>query len=446
MEDVSLLIHDLSAAVSPTGSGPARGSQLGDLRVVSPASVAIAGDRIVAVGAPGDVLRGISDSSGYETIDGRGKTAIPGLVDCHTHAAFLGDRAGEFELRSRGASYEDIHESGGGILATVQATRAGSQEELTAAVEKHLGWMLGHGTTTAEVKSGYGLDGEAEIKQLRAASDVATRSPVDVLPTFLGAHTVPPEFPSASTYVDFLIEEVLPDAAPLARAADVFVERGSFEVPVARRYLRACARHGLTLRMHGDQFTERGAVPLAIELGARSIDHLEATGEEGVRLLGRSGVVAVMLPACALFLGLRYPPARQLVESGAIVALASDFNPGSSFCESLPLVMSLACTQMGLSPAEALTACTANAAYVLGMEGEVGRLAPGYRADVLLLDSPDWRHLAYHLGGDGYTAIIRAGRTVRWPRWRPESEVEVKPERRTPFGHSATARTEGASA
>ena len=416
MTDASLLIHDLSVAVSPAGRGPVRGSALGNLSVVSPASIAIAGDRVVAVGSPGDVLSEISGSSEYEAIDGRGKAAVPGLVDCHTHAAFLGDRAGEFELRSRGASYEEIHESGGGILSTVAATRAGSQDELTAAVRRHLGWMLEHGTTTAEVKSGYGLDHETELKQLRAANDAPTEFPVDVLPTFLGAHTVPPEFSSAAAYVDFLAGEVLPEAARYAGAADVFVERGAFEVPEARRYLRACAEHGLTLRMHGDQFSERGAIPLAVELGARSVDHLEATTDRGTKLLARSEVAAVMLPACALFLGLRYPPARALVEEGAIVALASDFNPGSSFCESLPTVMNLACTQMGLSPAEALTACTANAAHVLDLGDEVGRLAPGYRADVLIIDSPDWRHLAYHLAGDRFVAVVKAGRPVQYDR------------------------------
>jgi imidazolonepropionase len=282
---------------------------------------------------------------------------------------------------------------------------------LRSAVERHLGWMLEHGTTTAEAKSGYGLDRETELKSLRAIRDAADDHPVDVHPTFLGAHTVPPEFPGAAEYVGFVIREVLPEAAPLADAADVFLERGSFEVPEARRYLEACAVHGLALRLHADQFSERGAIPLAVELGARSVDHLENTGEEGARLLARSDVAAVLLPACGLFLDLPLPPARLLVEEGAIVALATDLNPGSSFCESLPLVMNLACTRLGLSPAEALSACTANAAHVLGVD-DVGRLAPGCRADVLVLDAPDWRYLAYHLGGDRFAAMIKAGRPV----------------------------------
>jgi imidazolonepropionase len=356
-------------------------------------------------------LREIPSGKDYECVDGRGKVALPGLVDCHTHPSFLGDRAAEFGLRSSGATYEEIHASGGGIRSTVAATRAGSEGDLRSSVERHLGWMLEHGTTTAEAKSGYGLDRETELKSLRAIQDAGRRSPVDVYPTFLGAHTVPPEFDSAAEYVEFVIHEVLPEAAPLARFADVFLERGSFEAPEARRYLEACREYGLALRLHADQFSERGAIPLALELGARSVDHLEATKDEAALLLAQSDVAAVLLPACGLFLDLPLPPARLLADEGAIVALATDFNPGSSFCESLPLVMNLACTRLGLSPTEALCACTANAAHVIGAD-DVGRLAPGYRADVLLLDAPDWRHLAYHLGGDRFAARIKSGRVL----------------------------------
>ncbi len=411
MSETTLFIHDLEAAVSPTGSGPLRGESLGSLEVHAPASVAVAGDRIVAVGEPEEVLREHPPGPDCETVDGRGKVALPGLVDCHTHAAFLGDRAREFELRSAGASYEELHAAGGGILSTVKATREGSEDELAAAAERHLGWMLDHGTTTAEAKSGYGLDRESEMKMLRAIGKAAENSPVDVSPTFL-AHTPSPELEDPAEYIEYVILEILPEAARHANAADIFLERGSFEVPESRRYFEACKGYGLALRMHGDQFTERGAIPLAVELGVRSVDHLEATGAEGAKLLADSDVTAVLLPGCALFLDLPLPPARTLVEEGAIVALATDFNPGSSFCESLPLVMSLACTRLKLSPAEALTACTANAAHVLGMSGEAGRLAPGYRADILVLDAPDWRYLAYHLGGDRFAARVKSGRLL----------------------------------
>lgn len=406
---VDLYIHDLNAAVSPAGRGPLRGHALGQVRIHHPAAIAIGGGRILAVGDPTEVARVYPPGPETITVNGSNRVALPGLVDCHTHALFLGDRAREFELRSGGASYEELHAAGGGILSTVRATRAGSEEELIAALRLHLSWMLEHGTTTAEVKSGYGLDGETEVRMLRAIARVAADGPVSVVPTFLGAHTVPAEAESAAEYVETVITEVLPEVAPLARAADIFLERGSFEVPEARRYLAACQQRGLDLRLHGDQFTERGAIPLAVEMGARSVDHLEATGPEGVRVLAGSDVVAVLLPACSLFLDLPAPPARALIDAGAIVALATDFNPGSAYCESLPIVMNLACTRLKMSPAEALAACTVNAAHVLGLDSEVGRLAPGYRADVLLLDALDWRSVAYHLGGDRYAARIKSG-------------------------------------
>jgi imidazolonepropionase len=237
------------------------------------------------------------------------------------------------------------------------------------------------------------------------------------VPTFLGAHAVPPEFDDADTYLDFVLAEVLPRAAELAEAADVFLERGAFDADQARRYLVACRESGLALRLHGDQFTEAGAIPLAVELGARSIDHLEATGPEGVRELAASDVVAVLLPASALFLGREMAPARALVDAGAAIALATDFNPGSAFCESLPLVCSLACTQLRVSPAEALAACTVNAAHVLGCADRKGRIAPGFHADLVLLEAGDWRYLAYHLGGEVVHTVVEAGR-VTWTRER----------------------------
>jgi imidazolonepropionase len=223
---------------------------------------------------------------------------------------------------------------------------------------------------------------------------------------------VPPEFEDADAYLQFALEAVLPDAARIADAADVFLERGAFDAAQARTYLVACANAGLSLRLHADQFTEAGGVSLAIELRARSVDHLEATGEEGVRALASSDVAGVLLPLAALFLGRPMPPGRALVEAGAIVALATDFNPGSAFCESLPVACSVACTQIGLSPAETLSACTVNAAHVLGRAGEVGRLEPGFLADVVVLDAPDWRYLAYHLGGPVVALVIKAGEVV----------------------------------
>jgi imidazolonepropionase len=400
-----LLVRDLAQLATPAeGGAPMRGAELGNVDVVEDAFLLCEDGLVARVGRMRDLGRVEGD---VLELDGRGLCAIPGLVDCHTHACFAGDRVEEFALRAGGASYEELHARGGGIMSTVRATRTAGAEELVDAVERHRRWMLNAGTTTFEAKSGYGLDLETELASLGAIRQAGG------IPTWLGAHAVPPEFDDADTYLDFALRDVLPRAAELAEAADVFVERGAFDVAQARRYLEACRDAGLALRLHGDQFTEQGAVELAIELDARSVDHLEASGERGVRLLARSAVTGVLLPASALFLSRPMPPARALVDAGAAVALATDFNPGSAFCESLPLVCSLAATQLKLSPAEALTACTVNAAHVLRRADRLGRLAPGYAADVVLLDAPDWRYLAYHLGGQVVARSLVAGRAIR---------------------------------
>ena len=396
-----LLIRDLAQVATPAGAdAPLRGDALGAVDVLEDAYVLCEDGRIAAVGRMREL--GPLDGDVHE-LDGRGLCAVPGLVDCHTHPAFGGDRVEEFSLRAGGATYEELHAAGGGILSTVRATRAAGVDGIADAVARHARWMLRAGTTTWEGKSGYGLDRETELASLRAVCSAGG------VPTWLGAHAVPPEFGDADAYLDFALGEVLPEAATIAEAADVFLERGAFDAAQARRYLAACRDAGLALRLHGDQFTNAGAIPLAIELGARSVDHLEATGPDGVAALAASDVTAVLLPASALFLGRPMPPARALVDAGAAVALATDFNPGSAFCESLPLVCSLAATQLRLGPAESLAACTINAAHVLGRADRKGRLAPGYDADVLLLDAPDWRYLAYHLGGPVVHSVVVAG-------------------------------------
>ena len=402
----ALLIRDLAQVVSPAGShAPLRGpAALRSVDVVEDAYVLCEGARITAAGRMRDLGRLRED---VEELDGRGRSAVPGLVDCHTHSCFAGDRAGEFELRAGGAGYEELHAAGGGILSTVQATRAAGEAGLADALASHRTWMLAAGTTTFEAKSGYGLDRETELAQLRVVRNAGG------VPTWLGAHAIAPEFPDANAYLDFALAEVLPEAAKLAEAADIFVEEGAYDAAQARRYLDACREAGLVLRLHADQFTEAGGVALAVELGARSADHLEATGDEGVRALAASDVAAVVLPIAALFLGRPMPPARELVDAGAIVALATDFNPGSAFCESLPVAMSLACTQMHLLPAEALAACTVNAAHVLGRADRIGRIAPGYAADIVLLDATDWRHVAYHLAGELVVGVVKDGAVAR---------------------------------
>ena len=400
-----LLIRDLAQLATPAGrAAPLRGASLGAVDVLEDAYVLCVGDTIEAVGRMRDLQPLDGD---IVELDGRGHCAIPGLVDCHTHPAFAGDRVEEFSLRAGGASYEELHAAGGGILSTMRATRAAGEVGLSAAVERHRGWMLRQGTTTFEGKSGYGLDRDTELASLEAVRAAGG------IPTWLGAHAVPPEYAGdADAYLDFALAEVLPDAARLAVAADVFLERGAFSAAQARRYLLACRQAGLALRLHGDQFTESGAIPLAIELGARSVDHLEATGAEGVLALAASEVTGVLLPASALVLDRPMPPARALVDASAAIALATDFNPGSSFTTSLPLVCSLACTQLKLAPAEALSAVTVNAAHVLGLATDRGRITPGLRADLVLLDASDWRYLAYHLAGEIVAAVIAGGRVA----------------------------------
>jgi imidazolonepropionase len=402
-----LLIRDLAQVATPKGtSAPLRGSELGAVDLLEDAYVLCEDGRITDVGT---MRRLTSPTGDVEELDGQGLAAVPGLVDCHTHACFAGDRVDEFALRAAGASYEELHAAGGGILATVRATREAGEAGLAVALERHAHWMLQAGTTTFEAKSGYGLDRETELAQLRAVKSAGG------IPTWLGAHALPPEFAEAGAdeYLDFLLAEVLPDAAELAEAADVFLERAAFDVAQARRYLEACRKSGLGLRLHGDQFTEAGAIPLAVELGARSVDHLESTGRGGIAALAASDVVGVLLPASALFLGRPMPAARAFVDAGAAIALATDFNPGSAFCESLPLVCSLACTQLGLTPEEALSACTVNAAHVLARADRKGRLAAGFDADVVLVAAEDWRYLAYHLGGAVVHTVVRHGR-IAW--------------------------------
>ena len=405
-----LLIRDLSQVASSAGrNAPIRGAELRAVDLVEDAFILCEDGCIEEVGSMRRLPRLDGD---VVEIDGRGLSAVPGLVDCHTHACFAGDRVDEFSLRAAGATYEELHAKGGGILSTVRATREAGEAALTAALSRHRSWMLRAGTTTFEAKSGYGLDHDTELAQLRVIKGAGG------VPTWLGAHAVPPEFADSGvdSYVDFLIQDVLPDAAVLAEAADVFLERGAFDVEHARRVLSASRSAGLELRLHGDQFTQAGAIPLAIELGARSVDHLESTGPAGVAALSSSAVVGVLLPASALFLGRPMPPARALADAGAAIALATDFNPGSAYCESLPLVCALAATQLRLAPEEALAACTVNAAHVLSRADRKGRIARGFDADIVLVAADDWRHLAYHLGGDVVHTVVRDGRIASTAR------------------------------
>jgi imidazolonepropionase len=335
-----------------------------------------------------------------QRVDAGRKLVIPGLIDCHTHLAFGGWRAKEFEMRALGRSYLEIARSGGGILSTVQATRVATEEELLSKCLGHLRAMVRLGVTTVECKSGYGLDKPTEFKLLRVYRRLKKCQPLKIVPTFLGAHAVPLEYQSdRQGYVQFLVEEMIPAVAAeaLAGFCDVFVEESSFTRSEARRILEAGSACGLRPRVHADQLTDGGGAALAAETGASSADHLEFISQEGIRALARKDVVAVALPLASLYLGSKPMPARKLIAAGVKVALATDFNPGSAPSCHLPLAMSLGCTMLGMSPAEVLRAVTLHAAQAIEMQDSIGSLEPGKEADFVLIDAPDFTHWLYRL-------------------------------------------------
>ncbi len=349
---------------------------------------------------------------GAERTDAGGRLVIPGLVDCHTHLAFAGWRADEFEQRLRGRSYLDIAQAGGGIMSTVRQTRSATEADLLRRAEDFLRQMLALGVTTVECKSGYGLEPDAELKLLRVYRKLATEQPVRVVPTFLGAHVVPPEFrDDRAGYIDLLVDRMIPAVAKekLAACCDVFVEEFAFTVPEARRILRAGQKSGLSAKLHADQFTSGGGAELAAELGALSADHLEHISEAGIRAMITTGVVAVSLPLASLYLGQPPMPARRLIETGVAVAVATDFNPGSAPSFHLPLALTLACTLQRMTPAEALKGATIYAARAVGLERKVGSLEVGKAADFAVIDASDVNHWLYHFRPNACVMTVLGG-------------------------------------
>jgi imidazolonepropionase len=408
-----LVVADLAEVV--TGE-PALGE--GPLGVIPRGALAAAGGRIVWVGPESRLAAEVTPAPGAVRLDGRGQVAVPGFVDSHTHLVFAGSREHEYALRAAGASYREIAAAGGGILATVRATRAASVEDLVALGRPRLQRALEHGTTTIEVKSGYGLTTADELKMLEAVRALAGSQPVEVHATFCGAHEVPPEYRGrADDYVDLVVKEMIPAVAErgLARYVDVFCEEGVFSVAQARRVLEAGARHGLRAKFHADEFATLGGAALAAEVRALSADHLLKARVEDVARMKEAGVTATLLPGTAFFLGLPYAPARRFLETGVRVALASDFNPGSSMGLNLQLVMTMAVSQMKMSPEEALLGVTLHGAHAMGLERDVGSLAPGKQCDVLLCDVPNWRWLSYFYGVNHVRRVLKRGRLV-WER------------------------------
>ena len=422
-EHVDLLVHSAAqmCIVPPAGEpgheGPQRGAALGDLGLLADGALAAADGRVVAVG-PSAELR--AHYRAKTTLDAGGRCVVPGFVDPHTHLPWLGDRAGEFEQRLGRATYMDIMAAGGGIMSTVRRTRAASVAELVADNRPRLARMLRYGTTSAEAKTGYGLETAAELRQLDAIMALHDTQPIELTPTFLPAHAIPAEFGGDTDgYVDYLVRDTLPAGAAWMRRrgvvlfCDVFCEEGVFDLAQTRRILEAAVALGYRLKVHADEFVGLGGTRLAVELGAVSADHLVSTPDADIAALGRGDTVAVGLPGTPFGLAHRdYTPAKAILAAGGALALATDCNPGTSWCESMQMVIALACRYMGLTQAQALAAATLNAAHAIGRGAEVGSLSPGYAADLLILDVADYRHLGYRFGTNLVQTVVKRGRVV----------------------------------
>ncbi len=381
-----------------------------DLGVIADAGVLCRDGKIAWAGPMSDWAGGLSPEA--SDIDAAGMVALPGFVDSHTHMMFSGDRAREFALRSGGATYEQIAEQGGGILSTVNRVRAASKRDLKRATAHALAEMMRHGTTTVEIKSGYGLDVESEIKMLEAINELAREELMTVVPTFIGAHAYPPEFrDNHAGYVALILERMLPyiGTKKLAVFCDVFCEQGYFDVETSERILSEARRRGMSPKVHADELHASGGSELAARVSAASADHLEHVSDGGVRALREAGVVATLLPGVSFFLNHGYAPARKLIDSGVAVAIASDFNPGSCMSFSMPLMMTIACTQMRMSPEEAITAATLNGAAALRMSDRVGSIETGKEADLILAGVPDYTFLAYYFGCNHIRKTVKGG-------------------------------------
>jgi imidazolonepropionase len=408
-----LLLYNAGQIFTAAG-GPRRGPRLADKTLAEGDALLARDGAVVAVGPRGAIEKEAAGDG--ETLDCGGRLVTPGFVDCHTHLVYGGSRADEYEMRLRGVSYPEIFEAGGGIHATVRPTRAASAGELFASARRRAEVLLSHGTTTAEVKSGYGLTTESELKILRVAARLGEETPLDVVPTFMGAHALPPEFAERrGDFVSLVTEEMLPAvvAEGLAEYADVFCDRGAFTLEETRYILAAARDAGLKLRLHADEFEALGGTELAAAMGAAAVDHLAVATEAGIRALAAADTVAVLLPGTTLFMGSsRFAPARELIDAGALLAVASDHNPGSCHAASLRAILTPAATYLKLTPAEILHAVTINAAYALGRAGRLGSLEPGKQADVAVFDVGDINELLYDWGPTHSWATIKRGVVV----------------------------------
>ncbi len=424
-EKIDLIVHNIGqlCTIPAHNNGPQRGDKLGDLGLVSNAAVAIDGGSVIAVG-PSSEIRGQYRS--IITLDAQGKLVTPGLVDPHTHAIWAGDRADEFEQRIAGKSYQQIMAAGGGINRTMEHTRAAEINDLMEQSVQRLNTMLAHGTTTVECKTGYGLSTDAEITLLSAIAMLDMEHPIDLVATFLPAHAVPPEFrDNPEGYVDLIIHKMLPTAAewraehwPETLYCDVFCEPGAFDLSQSRRILQAAKTLGMGLKLHADEFESIGGVRLAVDLGAVSVDHVVATPDADIQMLGQSNTVAVALPSTPFGLGhARYAPAQRFLKAGAALAIATDCNPGTGWNENMQFVMALAARFMNLTPAQALAAATVNAAYAIGRGDRVGSLEIGKQGDLVIWNAPAYQHLSYRFGANLAQTVIKRGQVVYATRW-----------------------------
>jgi len=386
------------------------------LGIIRNGALAVKNGKIVWIGKTNELSKSWVLKRNGKEIDATGKVVIPGLIDSHTHIIFAGSRENEFEQRLQGLSYLEIAERGGGILSTVEATRKASFEELFLLGKKRLNRMLSRGVTTIEAKSGYGLSLKDELKILEVMRTLDEDHPVDIVPTFLGAHTVPKEFKNnRKGYVDLLTEEMIPRVAErrLAEFCDVFCEEKAFNLEESKKILETGKRYGLKPKIHADQLSSGGGAELAAEVGAYSADHLEYVSPTGIERMAEKGVTAILLPGASFFLSMKkLPPAREMIEKGVMIVLATDLNPGSSMTESLPLIMTMGCTMFRMLPKEVIQATTIHAAKSMGRESDIGSLEVGKQADIAIFDIPNYRYLPYHFGVDHVEIVIKKGRLV----------------------------------